>query len=37
MTLEIGMKAPNFSLKNHNGEEKINQNYLGKKLIIYLV
>ena len=35
MTLEIGMKAPNFSLKNHNGEEKINQNYLGKKLIIY--
>ena len=35
MDLEIGMKAPNFSLKNHRGEKKINKNYQGKKLVIY--
>ena len=35
MVLEIGMKAPNFSLNNHNGEKKINSNYFGKKLVIY--
>ena len=35
MVLEIGMKAPNFSLNNHNGEKKINANYFEKKLVIY--
>ena len=35
MDLEIGMKAPNFSLYNHKGEKKINKNYQGKKLVIY--
>ena len=35
MDLEIGMKAPNFSLNNHRGEKKINKNYQGKKLVIY--
>ena len=35
MDLEIGMKAPNFSLNNHKGEKKINKNYKGKKLVIY--
>ena len=35
MDLEIGMKAPDFSLNNHKGEKKINKNYQGKKLVIY--
>tara|TARA_S200000501_G_scaffold211232_1_gene198426 strand:+ start:250 stop:708 length:459 start_codon:yes stop_codon:yes gene_type:complete len=35
MVLEIGMKAPNFSLNNHKGEKKINKNYQGKKLVIF--
>ena len=35
MVLEIGMKAPDFSLNNHRGEKKINANYYGKKLVIY--
>ena len=35
MVLEIGMKAPDFSLNNDSGEKKINANYYGKKLVIY--
>ena len=35
MDLEIGMKAPNFSLNNHKDVNKINKNYEGKKLVIY--
>ncbi|MBA4715478.1 MAG: redoxin domain-containing protein, partial [Chloroflexi bacterium] len=35
MDLEIGMKAPNFSLNNQKGVKKINKNYDGKKLVIY--
>ena len=34
MDLEIGMKAPNFSLNNHKDVNKINKNYEGKKLVI---
>ena len=35
MGLEIGMKAPNFSLNNQNGVKKINKSYKGKTLVIY--
>ena len=35
MNLEIGMTAPNFSLKNNLGMLKNNKNYLGNKLVLY--
>ena len=35
MDLKIGMDAPKFSLSNHEGINKTNENYLGKNLIIY--
>jgi len=35
MNLEIGMTAPNFSLKNNLGKLRNNKNYLGNKLVLY--
>ncbi len=35
MNLKIGMHAPKFSLNNHEGLNRNNENYLGKNLIIY--
>ena len=35
MNLEIGMAAPNFSLKNNLGKLRNNKNYLGNKLVLY--
>lgn len=35
MNLKIGMDAPKFSLNNHEGLNRKNENYLGKNLIIY--
>lgn len=33
--LEVGMKAPDFTLLNQNGEEVSLSNYRGKKVILY--
>lgn len=33
--LEIGMKAPNFTLKNKNGEDVSLSDFLGKKVVLY--
>lgn len=33
--LEVGVKAPNFILKNKDGEEFALSNYLGKKVVVY--
>ena len=35
MSLKAGDKAPDFRVKNQNGEEKTLSNYAGKKLVIY--
>ena len=35
MALQEGEKAPDFSIKNQNGEEKTLAGYAGKKLVIY--
>ena len=33
--LEIGTKAPEFSLPDQNGEMKSLKDYLGKKVVLY--
>lgn len=33
--LEVGMKAPDFTLLNQNGEEVSLKDYRGKKVILY--
>ena len=33
--IEAGMKAPNFTLKNQNGEDVSLSDFLGKKVVVY--
>ncbi|CAM3714296.1 thioredoxin-dependent thiol peroxidase [Erysipelothrix urinaevulpis] len=33
--LKIGQKAPNFTLKNQDGEDRSLTDYLGKKVVLY--
>src|SRR5688572_8088526 len=35
MALQPGDKAPDFRIKNQNGEEKTLASYAGKKLVLY--
>ena len=35
--LEVGMKAPDFTLLNQNGEEVSLKDYRGKKVILYFI
>ena len=33
--LEVGMKAPNFTLKDKDGREVSLSDFLGKKVVVY--